>query len=89
MGRRIASIVLRVVSAPSFDRLVNRIMDCNVGPFFSIFFLWVNFTKFSSILLELFPCIQYMACDISLAKYLSHVHMFMQISIISIAEDKI
>lgn len=34
MGRKMASAVSNGTSAPFFDRLVNRIIDCNVG-FFS------------------------------------------------------
>lgn len=47
-----ASAVSNGASAPSFDRLVNRIIDCNVGFFFSP---GVNFTQLCSILLELLP----------------------------------
>lgn len=34
MGRKMASVVSNGASAPSFDRLVNRIIDCNVESFF-------------------------------------------------------
>lgn len=47
-----ASVASNGASAPSFDGLVNRIIDCKVGSFF---FLWVNFAEFCSILLELLP----------------------------------
>lgn len=33
MGRKMGGVVSNGASAPSFDRLVNRIIDCSIGSF--------------------------------------------------------
>lgn len=35
MGRKMAHVISNDATAPFFDRLVNTIIDCNVGLFFS------------------------------------------------------
>jgi len=37
MGRKMASVVSNGASAPSFDRLVDRKIDCGVGFFFFLY----------------------------------------------------